>query len=123
MASIASAGGSSGTPYDRRVANSQPSDQWRDALVVLDQHPGEEIKRLPRSERHAVLLEQTEDQRRVILAGLEDAGLRGEAEIADATSFGLLTIGATDRALDRIRESPGVSEVRRVAGTLHVDLP
>lgn len=104
------------------MANPRPSDEWRDALVVFDQHPDEEIKRLPRSERHALLLKQSEDQRRTILETLHDAGLEGEAEIADATSFGMLTIRATDRALETIRETSVVSDVRPVGGVLPVDL-
>jgi hypothetical protein len=104
------------------VARPRPSDEWRDALVVLDQHPDEGLKQLPRSERHAVLLKQTAEQRQAILDVLHDAGLDGEADIADATSFGLLTIRASDRALERIRAAPAVSEVRRVGGALPVDL-
>jgi len=82
------------------------------ALVTLERPAPEQLADCTRGDKYALLLENNQQQRALLLRWIEEHGLADEVlRIGASTTFNLLFICCTQHAAAELAQAPGVKAV------------
>jgi hypothetical protein len=104
------------------MAHERSSSAWQDAIVVLERPSPRRLTGLSRGARWRRLSDSSRAKWDRVLKRLREEGLADQVTSDEPTSFNVLPVRGTERALECIRRMPGVQDVLPATAELEVDL-